>query len=599
MIHDIEHSQSTHKVNQKLFENTHPTIHTETFLTTPVKQWQQILAAVMEPITVDSVPNRILIEGLNIPKSYLLNEIAQKIIDPKTNRLRSMPGLPNQHKVAFASFERNGRTFNLYFKENPIAPGREYLAQQLYLDLIGHGCAMSELVQFTINNINYPVLIIESQIGQSLHDILQNGKELPLIDAKSKSQLYLASIFEMQEDGKAEHYFTYPALSNGKKHCQTLCKIDIDHAFLPSVVSIKGKIKLQQKVILYTMKDWLDESMHPDVIEEWLAMDKITLFNNLLIKLINRDNFYYELFGLHQSEIINQFYSHNKAILIESMLPANLINEWIQLSERINKLFEETQQNQKSLTHKKFLSNIIPLTFKFYQIGLHKYPYQPLQAFKYISRDGYIFSTLGRMHTKINGRDLLLSSLKFVPTVEDIQQRTVSSIALLNRLDELQEKNKLLINTKQELIKMNANLLFELPTDWCEQVMDLLIENEFPNLEAKQQKFIIESLCKVPIQRLRIEHTKVLDYKFLKESLKQLPYLLHLRIVDCPNLTQSKFNNLYKMIAKFAPFLETLELQDIPANKSMTIARYLCRVPFYNYFKKFIVKLIYTPQKFF
>ncbi len=553
-------------------------------------QWQEILHSITEPITTDDNENKVIIEGMNIPKRYLADNIVSHIIDTQTYRIKTMPGLSSQHKIAKASIKKNCQNVNLYFKENPVAPGREYLAQQLYFDLIGHGCANSELVQFTVNNISYPVLIIEYISGPSLFEILQNKQELPVIDPVHKSLMYLASLFELQEDGKGQH-FLYTAAECGQNAKPFLCKIDLDHAFLPSEVITNGKLKLQQKNILYCVNEWLDDFLHPYVIAKWLALDKKTFFTNLITKLIHRDQFYYNLFGLHQEERVNQFYSQQQYLLIESMLPINLMNEWLQISERITWQFEEITQQKRLITHKDFIKKIIPLAFKLYQPVLKRYPHAPLKAFAYIAQDGYIFSQNHKMFTQINGRDLLLSSLKYIPSRKDIQNRTINSTTLLYHLNEMQDKNKMITSAAIELTHMTTNIFFKLPSDWCEEVMDILMDKHFSLLTATTQKFIINNLCKLPLKRLRIENTKILNNQLLKSTLKQLPSLLHLQISNCPKLKRNKFDNFFNIIAKYSPNLERLDVQDLSINPTLHFKKHLYKIPFFNIFKKFIFSL--------
>lgn len=532
--------------------------------------WQNTLREIIatDP-RKDSANCEVFIEGMQIPSGYLVEEIAQQIIDPQTNRIKQLPSLNSQHNIAFASLKKNNQLISLYFKEFPTAPGREYLVQQLYLDLIGHGCARSELVKFQIKGMSYPVLIIDSQAGITLQQKLSFDPAAGDVDAKHKSQMYLASLFEMQEDGKSNHYFFYPTLDNKGCPCHKLSKIDLDHAFMPPVTFLQKNPKLQQKVILYTINSWLDENVHPEVIEEWLKLDKKQFFINLIHKLIIRDKFYHNLFCLTNKKKVEQLYSPEQTILIESLLPFKLIDEWIQLSERITKTFETIQFQQQSITHRKFLNEVIPSIFKFYQSGLKKYPHDPLKAFEHTIQDGFIFSTSYRQHTKVGGRDLLLSSLGLLPDIKDIQQRTFNSEILLNRFNDLQEKSNLITLARIELTQFKSNIFINLPTDWCEEVMDLLMENNFAHLSTAQQKYIIESFSKVPLSRLRIEGSPVLDNNLLRLTLEKLPCLQQLRIKNCPNLTRSLFCNYLKDISKHLKYLDRLELLDLPSYHSI------------------------------
>ena len=529
------------------------------------QQWQQILDTIIEPITDNITEGKVLVEGMNIPRSYLVPEIAKQIIDPKTKRLIAMIGKKKQRRIAFVSYQKNDLEICLYFKEDPVAAGREYLVKELYISLIGHGCVMSELVKFTIDNVSYPVLIIESQSGEGLHQLLKDDPELKGVDSKHKSQLYIASLFEMQEDGKSEHYIRYSCHDRDGNPVYKLNKIDLDHGFIPRVVQIKNKIKLQQKIILYALNNWLDEFIHPEAIEEWLAIDKNLMFENLLNKLIARDHFYYQLFGLDNENNIKILYSRKCPIFIESMVPVELVDEWLTLIDKLNQMFEDADVKQQPLTHRQLLTNTIPLTFKFYQEVMHKFPHDPLSVYQHAAKkNGYIFNHYGVVHADVGGDDLLLSSLQVLPQIEHIRQRRINAVKLLQRFNELKEKNNLIRQAVHELIQNKPVVFFNLPYGWREQVMDALMANEFPVLNEEQQKAILIIFGQVSWQRLRIVHTKALDNKLLMTILRQSPQLLELHLSDCANLVRSAKSNFLCEIGKCCKSLDRVVLENIP-----------------------------------
>lgn len=430
------------------------------------QHWQETLATIVVSEIANENTCKVLVEGMNVPRGYLLPEIAEQIINIKTKRLRATIAKKRLRKIAFSSIQKNGTTIQLYFKEDPVAAGREYLVKELYESFIGHGCVMSELVKFTIDNISYPVLIMEAQTGDSLQQLLTEHDALTGFDSHHLSQMYLASIFEMQEDGKGEHYIRYSALNEEGNAVYKLSKIDLDHAFLPSMVKIKNNLKLQQKVILYAINDWLNEKMSLQVMSDWLALDKKRFFKNLLDKLIERDSYYYKLFGLNDVQNIKKLYSRKCPIFIESLLPATLIDEWLRLSERVDTIFTKAIKNNIQLTHKDFLAYVLPLQFKRYQEATRAYPKDPLNAYRFAAQDLYIFNRFGTLGADVHGDDLLLSTLNFIPQIKHLQQRTLKPELLLNRLLELENKTELLMEDdakySEHLEQLETNTILQL-----------------------------------------------------------------------------------------------------------------------------------------
>ncbi|MFN7098269.1 MAG: hypothetical protein ACK4PR_12045, partial [Gammaproteobacteria bacterium] len=260
----------------------------------------------------------------------------------------------------------------VHFKENPHAPGVEFMVSRLGKLLAGQGATPTALLK-VIDKTGWPHIYQASKtvVGKELKTVIEHHPQaISRINPANFSAMCILSILTDPQDGKPDNYmaeFTVDDMNNIKS--LEIIGIDNDIAFADVVIkkhesgSKQGEYFINVKNVLYFFPQ-MDQVIDPEFKAQLLKIEPVLVLTDWLGGIIEQNRIYRELLT---SGVLSEIECRGATAGERGMqLPIRLAPKTVKiLCHKLYQIRDAIRADQ-SLTHWQLLEQVQPGLAKHY-----------------------------------------------------------------------------------------------------------------------------------------------------------------------------------------------------------------------------------------
>ena len=468
-----------------------------------------------------------------------------------------------RHEVLDVSYESE----TLYFKFYPDLAGFEYAVRSLHRLTLDPFVPYIELMRFPEgtagSNVDYPVLVSQAITGTRLDEYLYNHGSMQW-DKADYTRAFLLELLTSPLDGKPENQMVILSRntsSNNSSH-RLLC-VDNDQSFVPTVTKNAKRLELQVKSILFCFDEMLD-SLHPEIIDEFLTLDGPTILRQWLLDIQQKNK---SLRNLFSEELRKQLLMRNKhnPMVLTMLIPEALITRLYVLFMRIQDILQRAKTTSENITHLQLMNELDPIFARFYEEAFQKGA-TPIERFEYIAKGSYqiIKEEKGRMHfgTSTKATDVLsllydeALEAKVVKCAFQAQNEIQFALDKLESLNiQYQALGRIVDTLSQGELKLFQTLHC---SAFKEKVVHMLSPKLF-QLSSKIQIQVLDAIKTVPLSRLSLINCKTLTDRQVQSIITYSPTLVYIKISGHSAITTKALEAI-----AYSPMLERVVFAYLP-----------------------------------
>jgi hypothetical protein len=487
----------------------------------------------------------------------LTSAVEQQLFEENGCKLKSSEsrGRHTVHRL-----EHNGTAVHL--KERPEWQIMEYAVGRLYELVVGPDCTPQTTlwaVRHLQSNADdwIPIGVSQTVPGQTLQEeFMRNPQGVTQLDKKSFSQHVIMALLVNPEDGKSDNFIVTPGQDNSGRPTKRLVSIDNDHAFVPALVS-RGLLRttVLVKTIVFCF-DEMKDPVHPDVCEEILQLNPLSLLKLWLADLRIREKEYCDMFTDERRQQLFAEEIEENRVIINMFVRMGLVEELFQKMRRLQDLL---RANRK-ISHTELLQSLEPQLADFY-LDVLRLPITPAERFKTLVRREYKGEMIaGAGTTKTTVSKTLLSVAGRLATEDQIKEHKFDAgiQKCIDMVFELQAKQDKIAAVCEQLIKEDNYRAFSSLSPECmkQAVVDLI---PFSFLSPEVAKKVIKRIAGRDYASLRLAQVSGADWKLLHSLICSSKSMQHLDLTGCEHIGPAQV----EIISKSCPRLGTLVMRNI------------------------------------
>ena len=413
-------------------------------------------------------------------------------------------------------------------KQSPFHPGKEQAVSRLIMRLFGHGTSFSTLTSFTVYQQgkkikDYLVLISKTVPGPTL----QKTPGLNNFDPKRLSEVFLSIPLILPGDTREVNCIIEKTPNEKGKEIEQLVSIDSDVAWIKPVVNtslnpLAPKFRCQLYTVLFS--HFPNFTLHPEAVADFLRLKPGPLISGWLQEMIawNQDNG--SLFK--RFEALPDF---TPRFQFDKGTGAQILTQFFRLQS-----FLRNHPQKQNIPALDILRTIVSLN-QDNTIDVGGFIYS-----EYLKAQDPRKGSPSQRVKEITGRDGSKSI-----------SMTLSNAAVFNKLPKATDPQtpylpETALKEVSHLIAMNFDLIiFEQKENApCKLHKGFLSD---PPIDQETQEILLEALMVHTFDHLNLSYCTVLTHRHLKKLIaKSGPYLTHLDLRHCPQLTQKALPYILK-----------------------------------------------------
>lgn len=503
----------------------------------------------------------------------LPNSVEQQLFAENGCKLKSSE---SRGRHAVHRLDHNGTQVHL--KELPEWQIMEYAVGRLYELVVGPDCTPQTTlwaVRHLQSNADdwVPIGVSQTIPGLTLQEeFLKSPQGVSNLDKKSFSQHVIMALLVNPEDGKSDNFIVATGHDNAGRPTKRLVSIDNDHAFVPALVS-RGPFRttVLVKTIVFCF-DEMKDPVHPDVCEEILQLNPLSVLKLWLADLRIREKEYIDMFSDARRQALFAEEDEDNRVIINMYVRMGLVEEIFQKMRRLQDLL---RANRK-ITHTELLQSLEPQLADFY-LDVLRLPIAPAERFKTLVRREYKGEMVaGAGTTKTTVSKTLASVAGRLATEDQIKQQKFDAgiQRCIDMVFELQAKQDKIAAVCDSLVKDDNYKAFTSLSPECmkQAVVDLI---PFALLSPEIAKKVLKRIAGRDYASLRLANLPVLDWKQLHNLICNSKSMQHLDLSGCSQVGTAQV----EAISKSCPRLSTLVLRNLPQLTALVGTRLGFAVP--------------------